>query len=190
MYDPDLSKIRFTGPLSVFAPGWRKVLVADGYVSGSAAIKLQLVAHLSRWMQEMELRAEDLTAPVIEDFLVERRATHTAQISLEALEPFLDYLRSIEAIPAPEPVVPVTPQEILSAEYQHYLEARRGLTGPVIAAYGHWISPFLDYLEGADCCAQAGEVTGEIIAGYLTGRLGSLSRKSEDDYQCVAFLRG
>ncbi|MDN6332110.1 MAG: tyrosine-type recombinase/integrase, partial [Micrococcaceae bacterium] len=33
-------------------------------------------------------------------------------------------------------------------------------------------------LEGADCCAQAGEVTGEIIAGYLTGRLGTLSRKS------------
>lgn len=129
-------------------------------------------------MQELELRAEDLTAPVIEDFLVERRATHTAQISLEALEPFLDYLRSIEAIPAPEPVVPVTPQEMLLAEYRHYLEARRGLTCPVIAAYGHWISPFLDYLEGADCCAQAGEVTGEIIAGYLTGRLGTLSRKS------------
>lgn len=178
MYDPDLSKIRFTGPLSVFAPGWRKVLVADGYVSCSAAIKLQLVAHLSRWMQEMELRPEDLTAPVIENFLVERRATHTAQISLEALEPFLDYLRSIEAIPAPEPVVPVTPQEILSAEYQHYLGVRRGLTGPVIAAYGHWISPFLDYLEGADCSVKAGEVTGEIVAGYLTGRLGSLSRKS------------
>ena len=60
MYDPDLSKVCFTGPLAKFAPGWREVLVAEGYAASSAAIKLQLAAHLSRWLQENKFEAGDL----------------------------------------------------------------------------------------------------------------------------------
>lgn len=178
MYDPDLSKVRFTGPLAMFAPGWREMLVADGYVSCSAAIKLQLAAHLSRWLQAHVLEAGDLTEPVIREFLTERRATYTNQISLEALGPFLEYLRCLDAIPRLKPHIPVTAQEILRVDYQDYLLVRRGLSAPVITAYGHWITPFLDYLQGVGCQAEADEVSGEIIAAYLTSRLGSLSRKS------------
>ncbi|WP_426987651.1 site-specific integrase [Pseudarthrobacter sp. Y6] len=178
MYDPDLSKVRFTGPLAEFAPGWREMLIAQGYVSCSAANKLQLAAHLSRWLHARDLGAGELTPPVINDFLAERRATYTNQKSLEALEPFLDYLRSLEAIPGLEPAVPVTAQEVLLAEYQNYLLVRRGLSTPVIAAYGHWITPFLDYLQGLGCRVQDDEVTGETVAGYLTSRLAGLSRKS------------
>ena len=76
MYDPDLSKVRFTGPLAKFASGWREVLVAEGYAASSAAVKLQLAAHLSRWLQENKFEAWDLTEPVIKAFLVERRATY------------------------------------------------------------------------------------------------------------------
>jgi site-specific recombinase XerD len=178
MYDPDLSKVRFTGPLAVFAPGWREALVADGYVSCSAAIKLQLAAHLSRWLDEQGLDAGDVTEPVIEDFLVERRATHTHQISLEALGPFLGYLRSLGAIPGLAPHVAVTEQEVLLAEYRDYLLARRGLSAPVVSAYGHWITPFLDHLRAAGCRVRADEVNGNVIAGYLNARLPRLSRKS------------
>ena len=178
MYDPDLSKVRFTGPLAVFAPDWRAVLVAEGYVSCSAAIKLQLVAHLSRWLQARGLGAGELTEPVIMYFLAERRATYTAQVSLEALAPFLDYLRSRDAIPGRESRVPVTAQEILLAEYQDYLLIRRGLSAPVIIAYGHWIMPFLDHLQSVGCRAEDDELTGDIVASYLTTRLAGLSRKS------------
>lgn len=178
MYAPDLSAVRFSGPLTPFARGWREVLVADGYAPTSAATKLQLAAHLSRWLQSQALGLREVTGQVIEEFLAERKATHTAQISLEALGPFLGYLRSLGTIPELEPHVPVTPQEILLAEYQDYLAVRRGLSAAVIAAYGHWISPFLDYIQAVGCRAQADEVTGEIIAEYLTTRLGSLSRKS------------
>lgn len=178
MYDPDLSKVRFTGPLAVFAPDWRAVLVAEGYVSCSAAIKLQLVAHLSRWLQARGLGAGELTEPVIMDFLAERRATYTAQVSLEALAPFLDYLRSRDAIPRLGSHVPVTAQEILLAEYQDYLLIRRGLSAPVITAYGHWIMPFLDHLQSVGCRAEDDELTGDIVASYLTTRLAGLSRKS------------
>ena len=80
--------------------------------------------------------------------------------------------------PQVEAHIPVTAQEILLVEYQDYLLVRRGLSAPVITAYGHWITPFLDYLQGVGCQAEADEVSGEIIAAYLTSRLGSLSRKS------------
>lgn len=178
MYDPDLSKVRFTGPLAKFAPGWREVLVAEGYVASSAAIKLQLAAHLSRWLQENKFEAWDLTESVIKAFLVERRATYTHLISIEALDPFLDYLRVLEVVPILEPCLPVTDQEILLAEYQDYLLVRRGLSTPVIAAYGHWISPFLDYLQDIGCQVKYDGVDGEIIAAYLVSRLVGLSRKS------------
>lgn len=106
MYDPVLSKVRFTGPLTLFAPGWREALVADGCVPTSVAIKLQLAAHFSRWLGEQGLVAWDVTEGVIREFLVERRARHTHQISFEALGPFLDYLRSLGVIPVLEPHVP------------------------------------------------------------------------------------
>lgn len=69
-------------------------------------------------------------------------------------------------------------QEILLAEYQDYLLVRRGLSAPVITAYGHWITPFLDYLQSVGCHAKADQVSEEIIAAYLTSRLSSLSRNS------------
>lgn len=178
MYEPDLSKVRFTGPLAPFAAGWREVLVGQGYVACSAALKLQLAAHFSCWLQAQGLEAKDASEAVITEFLTVRRATHTAQVSLEALGPFVDYLRSLQVIPEPGPDVPVCEQEILLAQYQQYLLARRGLSGPVITAYGHWIMPFLDHLQATGCRAQDGEVSGEVIADYLTSRLVGLSRKS------------
>ena len=178
MYDPDLSKVRFTGPLAKFASGWREVLVAEGYGASSAAVKLQLAAHLSRWLQENKFEAWDLTEPVIKAFLVERRATYTHLISLEALGPFLEYLRVLRVVPDLVPRLPVTAQEILLAEYQDYLLVRRGLSAPVITAYGHWIMPFLDYLQDVGCQVKDGELDGEIIAAYLVTRLVGLSRKS------------
>lgn len=152
--------------------------MADGYVPTSAAIKLQLAAHFSRWLGERGLVAWDVTEDAIDGFLVERRATHTNQISLEGLGPFLEYLRSLKVIPEVAHPLPVTDQEILMAGYQDYLLVRRGLSSAVIVAYGHWISPFLDHLQSVGCHPKNDEVTGEIIADYLTRQLVGLSRKS------------
>lgn len=178
MRDHDPSKIRFTGPLAELATGWRETLEAQRYAAVSVATKLRLAAHLSRWLQERGLGAADLFDPVIKDFVTERSQTHKCLASAEALGPFLDYLRSLNAIPVPAPFTPVTAQEILLAEYQAFLLTRRGLSGPVIAAYGRWIMPFLDHLQKVGCRVQKDEVTGEIIADYLTSHLSTMSRKS------------
>ena len=64
------------------------------------------------------------------------------------------------------------------ARYRHFLAVNRGLTSPVIDAYSHWIGPFLTYLTANGCSVEQGELTGDVVAGFLTIRLETLSRKS------------
>lgn len=44
MSTPDFRKVRFVGPLSVFASEWGEHLLAVGYTPSSATAKLQLAA--------------------------------------------------------------------------------------------------------------------------------------------------
>jgi hypothetical protein len=46
----DPSKVRFSGPLAPFAYGLTEEFAGLGYTPTSAAIQLQLAAHLSRWL--------------------------------------------------------------------------------------------------------------------------------------------
>lgn len=72
--DPD--RVRFTVPLASLAPGLREELARLGYARTSTATLLQLAAHLSPWLETSGLGPEDLTGPVIDRFLVERRRTY------------------------------------------------------------------------------------------------------------------
>lgn len=48
MNDP--SRVRVVGPLAPYKCGFRGELEARGYTPGSAAVQLQLMAELSRWL--------------------------------------------------------------------------------------------------------------------------------------------
>jgi len=48
-----------------------------GYARTSAADKLRLAAHLSRWLEAEHLEVGDLTGPVIDRFVVVRRRDYT-----------------------------------------------------------------------------------------------------------------
>lgn len=178
MSTPNFRKVRFVGPLSVFASEWGEHLLAAGYTPSSATAKLQLAADLSRWMDARRLSPSDLTGPVINEFVRVRRATHTQLISFEALAPMLDHLRSRGAVPALPVPAPESAEEVLLARYRHFLAVNRALTSPVIDAYSHWIGPFFTYLTANGCSVEQGELTGDLVAGFLTIRLETLSRKS------------
>ncbi|MGI8730514.1 MAG: hypothetical protein ACR2LK_11090 [Solirubrobacteraceae bacterium] len=75
MHDP--SRVRVSGPLEVFAAGFAGELARLGYRRTPATFQLQLMAHVSRWLQREGLGAEELTSEVVERFLGERRATPT-----------------------------------------------------------------------------------------------------------------
>lgn len=68
------------------------------------------MAHLSRWLAEQKLDVTDLTPAVGTAFLAMRRAAgYRLWLSPKALEPLLQYLQRLGALP-PEPVV--TPRDL------------------------------------------------------------------------------
>jgi len=53
----DLSRVRVSGPLERYAAGFAAALAGQGYTAVSAAFQLQLLAHLSRWLDAQGLDA-------------------------------------------------------------------------------------------------------------------------------------
>ena len=67
--------VRMRGPLRPFVEGFHAQLIEVGYTPLSALEQLQLLAHVSRWLESQGLKPHELTSPRIEQFLrVRRRA--------------------------------------------------------------------------------------------------------------------
>ena len=140
----DPSRVRVTGPLAPFAPGYLDHLRAQGYRFG-AFEQLCLVAHLSRWMAENELDVASLAAPsVIDRFVVaRRRAGYSHHLSAKALQPLLGHLRALAQL-LPEPAKqPADPVEELLERWRRYLLAERGLSAASASTYMPAVRPFL-----------------------------------------------
>lgn len=190
--DPDPSRVRFMGPLAPYAPGFAEQLAELGYRRSSAVMKLQLAAHLSRWMEAEGVSPAGLTSDVLDRFLAARRDGYASAHSLRALGPVLGYLRGLGVAPDPvEPEGPVSPAEVLLARYRDYLTGERGLSSPVARAYEHWVSPFvLDNID-ADGNLVFEALTAGDFTRFLAGHLPALSRKSAQMTACAlrSFLR-
>lgn len=174
--DPD--RVRFTGPLESFAPGLREELVRLGYARTSAAMLLQFAAHLSRWLDGQGLGLGDLTGPVIDRFVVERRRTYTHHVSVGGLAPILGYLRGLGVAPGPVPVAAVLPADVLLDRFARYLTEQRALTGPVVVAYCHWVGPFTQVVLFPDDVDRVAVLTAADVSRFLAARLPAMTRKS------------
>jgi integrase/recombinase XerD len=139
MSDPS----HMSGPLKPYAHGFGAHLSRLGYARISAALQLQLMAHLSRWLAGEGLDASRLTLTAVEEFLATRRdAGYTNYRSVKALAPLLGYLRGLGATPPAPPVV-LTPLEALLERYRGYLTRERGVTRPTARGYADMVRPFL-----------------------------------------------
>lgn len=123
------------GPLSPFAAGFLEELIQRGYRPGSAAKQLQLMAHLSRWMEAHELEPGALGRVEIERFVRERRASHVQLASAGALEPLLGYLRRLGVVPPCGSREAATPAGELLDRYAGYLLRQRGLKPSTVRNY-------------------------------------------------------
>jgi site-specific recombinase XerD len=164
----DPSRVRVTGPLAAFAEGFAAELTRLGYRPNAAANQLQLMAHLSRWMDAGRLDVAGLTPPVTEAFLAARRAEgYVLWLSPKALAPLLGWLRRLGVSPRPAPA-PVTPAEELLGRYQHYLVTERGLAATTARGYVDMVRPFLAGREEAGGLGlgqlTAAEVTAFVLA--------------------------
>ncbi|HZW42808.1 MAG TPA: tyrosine-type recombinase/integrase [Dermatophilaceae bacterium] len=188
---PDPSHVRFTGPLTRFAAGLVEELALLGYTATSATAQLQFAAHLSRWLSSQGMGSGDLTGPVIERFLAARRGSYTSHYSLEALEPTLGYLRREGVAPAAVVPAPSSPGEVLMGRYGEYLTEERGLSAPVARAYSHWVTPFVEDRTDGEGQVRFAELTAGDVAGFLTGQLPTMTRKTAQMTACAlrSFLR-
>src|SRR5271163_3763189 len=102
MTEPMLDRVRVSGPLVLFADGFRGQLGEQGYTACAVQFQLQLLAHLSRWMQDQGVDVGELSSVIVERFLAERRARYASRISLKGLRPLLGYLDGLGMLPVAE----------------------------------------------------------------------------------------
>ncbi|HSH60101.1 MAG TPA: tyrosine-type recombinase/integrase [Acidimicrobiales bacterium] len=148
------SPVCVTGPLAAHADGFHSELSGRGYTPLSAANQLRVMAHLSRWLADQALSLDELTVERVEAFLAARRVEgYTCWLSQRGLAPLLAYLRGQDVVPAPPPVVPVTPLEALLADYRSYLVKERGLVAATVRNHENVARLFL-----AERCRVQGEL--------------------------------
>lgn len=182
----DPSRVRFSGPVAVFAPGLVEELASLGYTATSATMQMQLAASLSRWLLAAGLGLDALTEPVVQRFLSERRARHASHYSLRGLSPILGYLRRVGGVPMlAAPPVPEGACEVLLARFAVYLAGQRAVTPPVVRAYVHWVRPFAEEVLCPAGVDRVGLVGAGEVAAFLTARLPVLSRRSAQMTACA-----
>jgi integrase/recombinase XerD len=165
-----------SGPLGSFAEGFAQELVRQGYTVNGGEQHLRFVAHLNRWMLAAGLGVGDLTAPVIERFLAERRAAGYARYrSIKAMQPLVEYL-------TPKGVLPTRtqergPVEALLDQYRQFLVLQRGLAERTAGGYADAVGPFVAGRlrpEGLDLAGlTTADVTGFVLAACPNRAVGS-----------------
>jgi site-specific recombinase XerD len=172
MNDP--CRVRVTGPLAVYAAGFRDELRARGYAPGSAAMQLQLAGELSRWLEGQGLDVGDLTSARVEAFFAFRRErVRRLFVSPRALRVLLEHLDGVGVLPAAEPV-PSTPIDRLVERYARYPCDERALAGGTVRRCVYVARRFLSGcspdgdLEGVDASAVIAFVRAE-CEGHTAG---------------------
>jgi integrase/recombinase XerD len=155
------------GPLAEYAAGYRGWLLGQGYTPLTTVPQLQLMAHVSRWLDREELGAGSLGRGQAQRFLAAHHAAgHRRPVSLAGLRPLLGYLDRLGVLPAEPPEPPPDAPRALMLEFADYLRAGRGLAPMTVAAYSSRAGRFIArYAPGGDPgVITPGDVTAAVLA--------------------------
>jgi integrase/recombinase XerD len=144
-------RVRVAGPLAAYADGLGAELARLGYSRFTVEAELQLMAHVSGWLEDRGLEVGQLTTVRVEEYLVFRRASgHVHRLSPRGLRPLLVYLRGLGVVPAAAAPPALTASDRLLVEFEEYLVADRGLAARTVEGYRRVARVFL-----AGRCAPA-----------------------------------
>jgi integrase/recombinase XerD len=136
MYVRDPLRVVVAGPLAAYAAGFCAELERQGYASQPASELVQLMAHVSRWLDGQGLMPQELTEEVADRFLADRRGKYRKFRTRRGLRPVLRYLRRIGVAPPAEPVArDISADMALLVEYRRFLVNERGLAEVSIRRY-------------------------------------------------------
>ena len=179
MNDP--GRVRVTGPLAPFTDGFSRELETRGYAPGSVALQLQLMAQLSRWLEDQRLGVSGLTRLRVEEFFQARRARVRAlQVSPTCLRVLFGHLGDVGVLPAEELTRP-GPVELLVGAFGRFLLQERALEVRTVQRYQYVAGRFLAACAASDVAvAGIGVVT---ITAFMTAEC---KASSNGWSQCVA----
>jgi integrase/recombinase XerD len=150
------------GPLAGYEAAFRVYLSRSGYAPRSAGDLLRAMARVSRWLEDRELNAGELTPLLAADL----------QAGLRHAGPVLRFLREAGVVPAGG-VAGAGPAGAILARFRCWLAGERGLSAATVRCYAKQARKFLDQLPAPLDAAlrqlDAGQVT-SFMAGYCQGR--------------------
>ncbi|MGH3572994.1 MAG: tyrosine-type recombinase/integrase [Pseudonocardiaceae bacterium] len=175
MNRPSPWRVRVSGPLQAYVVGFRAGLFELGYSERSCAEHLQRMAHLSRWLDEIDLAPGELGMPQAERFLAFHRDRSWADrnLTLKGMRPLLDHLRGIGVVPTAEPAAPLRGRRLVIEQFVAYLTTERGLAGSTMGNYREVAERFL-----AECGWEPGDpasISGVSVNAFV---LGEAARRS------------
>ncbi len=173
----DPSRVRVTGPLVVHAGGFGSELDRQGYSVWTTIAHLQLMGHLSQWLDAGGLAAGDLTDATVARYLQDRRASgQVRRLTRRGLIPLLGYLRQLGLAPAQAGTGQQAgdPVSKLAEEFTAFLVSERGLAPGTIRYYRDHARRFLA-AHAAREAGVAGLTAGDVSSFLLSesGRRGS-----------------
>ncbi len=153
------------GPLEQYAPGFRAWLLARGYTPLTTVPQLQLMAHVSRWLEREGLTPAGLTGQQADRFLAARRTAGKPRHPA-GMRPLLDYLGGLGVIPPEPPAPPQDAASVLISEFAEYLRTERGLAPMTVGAYSSRAARFLSRYapDGDPAVIAPGDVTAAVLA--------------------------
>jgi integrase/recombinase XerD len=130
------SQVRWSGPLEPFAAGFDAELARLGYTPAGTRRELEAASHLSCWLAERGMTADDLGDETIAEFTAARRAAgHASQLTGRSLAWMLGYLRGLGAVrPAADPG-PAAGGGHLLERFGAFLADERGLAAKTRCAH-------------------------------------------------------
>jgi hypothetical protein len=153
------------GPLEQYAPGYRPWLLGRGYALVTTASQLQLMAHVSRWLEREGLTAA-AADPEPARFPAARHAAGTRKPETVAgLRPLLDYPGELGFLTPGPPEAPLDAAAALIAEFAGYLRSGRGLAEATVTAYSSRAARFpARYApDGGPALIAPGDVTAAVL---------------------------
>jgi integrase/recombinase XerD len=151
-----LPTVRVTGPLAPYVAEFTRGLTERGYAPATQIGHLQVMSHLSKWMQHRQLGVRDANDELVEEYLASRRAGGYSSFRTRSrLTQLLAVLAAagapVNSAPATAAGVAPSRTEVLLAGYERFLREERGLASSSTAAYVLRASRFLaDYTDDGD----------------------------------------
>lgn len=132
------------GPLTSHIDGFATRLAREGYARSTVQGKLQLLVHLSRWLERRKLQAADLNEEQLSLFLSYRRRRCSAwRGDAPTAGQLLRYLRDLGCIPTRAETIDDTPLSRIERDFERFLSSERGLKPATLVSYLPKVRGFL-----------------------------------------------